>query len=91
MIIENSLNPNCSEAVLRIKVENMDKKEKEKMIKELQKAVKKYDYETYVETNKIFDTDLVVVYGDMPYNNPDPLGKIADKYNREFELATTEG
>ena len=80
MKIENSLNPNCSEAVMRIRVSALTKLEKRNLYKELRKAVKKYNYDTNLFEDTIFDIKVFIVDGDMPYNDEDKLKEIINKY-----------
>lgn len=86
MIIENSLNPNCSEAVMRIKADQLSKKKQNQLFKELEKAIKKYDYDTWVSEATIFGIGCFEIKGDMPYNDPKTLEAIIKKYEVEYEF-----
>ena len=81
MIIEKSLNPNCSEAVIRFNIDKLTKKQSLELYKELEKAVEKYGYDTYLFEKSIFGVNCFVVQGDMPYNDGDTLLTIAGKHN----------
>lgn len=80
MKVELSLNPNCSEAVIRINTKRLSEEDKKKLFAELTKAVEKYDYDTGVYENEIFGVEMIEVKGDMPYNSPKKLEVIINRY-----------
>ena len=79
MKIEFSLNPNCSEATLHFRTDNLSADKKKALFSALKKAVEKYNYETWVFEDTCFGIQMITVNGDMPYNDPDTLIKIGKK------------
>ena len=87
MKIEKSLNPNCSEAVMRIDTTPLSEKKETELFKKIEKAVNKYAYETYCSQSTIFNKVKVIeVSGDMPFNDLDTLKAIVSPYVVEYEL-----
>ena len=80
------LNPNCSEAIVRIDLREMN--EPEVMLKlKLEKAIKEYsDTNTWIYETKIFDIPILKINGDMPFNQPDTITDILEKYNTKYEI-----
>ena len=88
MIVEkNSLNPNCSEAVMHIRTDRLSEQEKDELCGILEKAAEEYDNDTWVTEGELFGIQVITVSGDMPYNEPDKLGEIVDKYDVDVEFA----
>ena len=88
------LNPNCSEAVMRIRTDKMKPEEREKLFKELEE---KFDSgendeadETSVSEQTIFDLPQIVISGGEPYNNSAKIRAVLDSYSVEDEWISEE-
>lgn len=79
MRIERGCNPNCSEAIMRFRVDKLTKEEEEKLFNTLNTYVEKYNYETWVYRNTIFGIKCITVDGDAPYNDTKGINKSIKK------------
>jgi hypothetical protein len=89
MKVENSLNPNCSEAVMRIRTDRLSAEEKERLYNTLDGAIKNYDYETYINEGTSFGVQIITVSGDMPFNKSEELENITSSYDVDIESDET--
>jgi len=80
------LNPNCSEAVMKINVSKVDKQLVEFLSNQLDEAIIEYNYETDIFRETMFGLDIIKIRGDMPYNDPEKLIKIIEQYTDEYEF-----
>lgn len=90
MIIERGINPNCSEAIIRFRVDKLTEEENEKLFKALKSYVDKYDYETNIYDNTIFGIHCITVDGNAPYNDSDGLKKIVNKFSFKNKIEIEE-
>lgn len=69
------LNPNCSEAILRINLTNLTKQEKELLDDRIKKAEEEEGWwgETSYSYDRVFGIDTVKIDGNAPYNSHDEL------------------
>lgn len=78
------LNPNCSEAVMRIRTDKMTSEKKEKLLEELkQKFDSGYNsesYETYVTEEIIFGIPIIKISGAEPHNNRSVIEGVLDSH-----------
>jgi len=80
------LNPNCSEAVMRIRTDAMTEEQKTKLLNEL---TEKFDsnedkneaYDTSVSEETIFGIPHIAIDGQMPYNNSEDIDKVLEEHN----------
>lgn len=96
MILEYGPQSNCSEATIHIDLRGQDKKKIKELINKLELEfhndigeVKDWDDEKgkefelsegYVSEKSIFGTKLLVIQGDAPYNYPDEIEEIINRY-----------
>lgn len=70
------LNPNCSEAIFRIKIDGLTEEEKQSLRDVLEK-IEKENSEWWSETNwcekTIFGTDMIEIDGEAPRHSMDEL------------------
>jgi len=67
--IEKGINPNCSEATMRIRTDNLSKEEVAEIILCLERLTHTdnwYDTNYYEDT--IFNIPVITITGDVPYN-----------------------
>ncbi len=72
---EIELNPNCSEAVMRIRTDNLNECERGRLtnlLQELEKDEERW-YHTGFSDETIFGVSCITIQGDVPYNNLDWL------------------
>lgn len=72
------LNPNCSEAIMRLRIDKLKEKEIEKIENQMEEMEGE---EWWAETNwkrmKIFGIEAIEISGNAPFNNPDNIkGKL---------------
>lgn len=70
------LNPNCSEAVMRLRTSKLTKEETAKLLEKLKSFEdgKDDDWgETWSEESTVFGVPHIKVDGNAPYNNPEKI------------------
>lgn len=82
--MEEILNPNCSESVLRIRTDKMNAFDKEKLYEELKKKFDSSENEdageTFVDEDTIFGIPHIVINGDEPFNNREEIDKVLKEH-----------
>jgi len=86
----DNLNPNCSEATCRLKIDNLTDKEEEcvdVMLKDLEENNEDWGDTSY-STNTIFGIRVIEIKGNYPYNNDTDLANALDKlpFRDKFEV-----
>ena len=80
-----TLNPNCSEAVMRIRTDEMIREQEEKLFKELEEKFDSSKNEdacdTSVSKEKVFEIPVIKIDGDEPFNNRGEIDKVLDENN----------
>ena len=93
MQIEFSLNPNCSEAVCRIKVSRMPVNKRNELYRKLDEAISKYceeGGETSLSLDEMFGLKIITIDGDMPYNNYEEIESIIAPYNNMVKVENSD-
>jgi len=93
MKIELSLNPNCSEAVCRIKVNRMPRNKKAELYRKLEEAVNKYSEEggeTSISMGRMFGIEMITIDGDMPFNDPNTIEEIITPYRSMVKVECSD-
>ena len=85
--MEEIINPNCSEAVVRIDLRGLNMAKATILQMELEKMVEEYDYDTEIYRSRFFEIPLIVVSGDMPYNDSAKLSNLIDKYTKKYAFS----
>ncbi len=78
-----TLNPNCSEAVMRVRTDKMTPEQKDKLFKELET---KFDSskndeacDTSVSEEEIFGIPTIKIDGDEAFNNSEEIQNVLDE------------
>ncbi len=78
-----TLNPNCSEAVMRIRTDKMTPEQKDKLFKELETKFDSSENDeardTSVSEEEIFGIPTIKIDGQMPYNNSEEIQEVLDE------------
>ena len=73
------LNPNCSEAVCRIRIDRLTDAEKEKLDEAVDKLMKNDEMDWTDNTRsgheRIFGIECLIIDGDLPYNGSEDIDK----------------
>jgi len=82
------LNPNCSEATVRINISNLNEDEIEELRQAIECLCMSHNYEpaecdTY--TDSVFGIKTIVVSGDFPYNYGDDIDILIEKARQKFK------
>jgi len=77
------LNPNCSEATMRVRTDNLNNKEEEELYRYLllldkyadEDNIEEYDwwYDTYIETASLGSVSWIEIRGDAPFNSEEKI------------------
>jgi|GEM_PF-2736169 len=78
------LNPNCSEAIVRIDLRGLNIPRVSSLFSELEKAIGE-DSDTWINEKTIFGIPVLTIDGNMPYNDSETLNKIIDRYTDKYE------